>query len=169
MILDHRLSDALIQVDVEDGTLVKAHPPTCGSCLLYEAGRCRHEANLSKKSTTGPGDVSCTAHRWQAPYNRLITIIDSLRRFPRSETAIGELSEFRAADEAGQAYFEMVSRGERPPVELQGDKKSDPVVKRANLGPFNERLGIDWPDASLGMNTNKVLPALVFDSPDDAA
>lgn len=161
MLLIHKASDALIQVETENDTLTAVHAPTCGTCCNYSNGRCRSAGKINPK--VGPDDISCTNHRWERGHARLVELTDALRRDKTNEWHIRSLNaEFAPAEKRDVDYFESIKHGERPPVTMATTSNMPPVPKRVNSGPAGEKLCVAWPNPQNAIRNTEWKPLIEF-------
>ena len=163
MLLIHRQTDALIEVTTNGDTLESITPPVCGSCLNFAGNRCRSSHRVNPKQTVQPDETSCDQHRWNAGFVRLNTLVDSLRRDPGNPAHVRQLSsEFMAAEERDQRYFESIRDGQRPAVELATVSTEPIAPRRVNCGPAGERNGVDWPNSTNARSNMAWKPAVEY-------
>lgn len=163
MILMHRQTRGLVEVEMNGDALVKIEPPQCGTCHNFSGNRCRSSHKINPKATVQPTDESCTNHRWQAAYERLIDLVDTLRQQRGNAALIRMLDEeFHNVTAELSGYFESIRTGERPPVDLTAMTTQPPAVKHVNLGPQGERLGLEWLNPQANFRKSELLPIVEF-------
>lgn len=163
MLLMHRQTRGLVEVEMNKDALTEIHPPECGSCLNFSSSRCRSSHRVNPKAEVKPTDESCTNHRWQPAYGRLVELTDELRQQKGNPALIRMLDqEFSDVTAELGEYFESIRTGERQPVDLTAMTTQPPAVKHVNLGPQGERLGLEWLNPTANFRKSELLPVVEF-------